>query len=216
MISDNYFFSVTTIFHVPVNIDSQWYSYFVPFITHAGGSCVCRVSSHVCVCLFPHDVSRTVAARITKLDMACSTISQRSRSRGTENTSVLVFRRNTILTFAACISYIGFFLHHFHVADASGCQLFRAWSFSQSASGKTHCRHGSWQACECLLLLVADCFYCFKLSRALYYGISRSTFNSDIMQDWCIYFQIVGSKIGISIFLPKHRSCIRFTDFYCV
>jgi len=51
-------------------------------------------------------------------------IGQRSLSHRTENTSVLVFRQNAILTFDA-----GFSMRHVHVADAADHKFFHAWSF---------------------------------------------------------------------------------------
>jgi len=42
---------------------------FDALITHAGGNGVCRASTAVCLFVFPGDISKTDAARITKLDI---------------------------------------------------------------------------------------------------------------------------------------------------
>jgi len=110
----------------------------------------------MCLSVFPRDISKTDAARISRHTMSRGNplIFLSKGYKAQKNKSVSVCRWNTMLPFAAYVSYAGFSplqcpaaqamlatpgfaLHHFPAADAAAQRrFFRAWSFSQSASTK--------------------------------------------------------------------------------
>ena len=125
-------------------------------ITHGNGSRVGRaiigiyVSVHLFVCLcFPHNISKTDVARITKLDIddlpwvleTHSFLSQKIKGQGhvAQKTSVSVFRGNAVLTFAAWFSHIisswpmllttGFFVHGVFCSQPAQAESWHCWEW---------------------------------------------------------------------------------------